>query len=112
MTVLNDISVFMATSLSGSFLTISVSILASMATIPGSSISPSITVSIPNSVLFAVSFIPYPVASTRIHSSIAIVVFVGTAFDTVLTPFNNSDLEQVNFIMCINLLSAHIYKYI
>ena len=68
--------------------------------IPFSTISPSIIVSIPNSISFAVSFICPLVASIRIHSNIDIVVLLGTAFETILTPLRRFDFEHINF-MCI-----------
>ena len=99
MVVLKLSSVSITTSLSGSFLTISEKIFASNAMIPFSSIVPSITVSIPSSISFAVNLISFEEASIKMHSNIAIVVLVGTAFDTVLTPYNKFDLEQINFIL-------------
>ena len=113
----------MVTSLSGSFLTISRNILASSAMMPFSAISPSIMVSIPSSISFAVSLISPFDASIRIHSSIDIVVLLGTAFETVFTPFKRFDFEHMIF-MCITpfaviviILAARtlrekIYKYI
>ena len=98
-TVLNFSSVDMVTSLSGSLRTMSEKNLASRAIIPLSSIFPSIIVSIPISISLALSLISLVEASIRIHSRIAIVVLVGTAFDTILTPFANSDFEQVIFIV-------------
>ena len=88
------------TSLSGSFLTISRKIFASKAIIPFSKISPSIIVSIPSSISFAVSLISPFDASIRIHSSIDIVVLLGTALETVFTPFKRFVFEHMIF-MCI-----------
>ena len=40
------------------------------------------------------------------------VVFVGTAFDTMLTPFTRSDLRHLIFIMCKTPFDAqNIYLY-
>ena len=98
MTVLNEASVSIVTSLSGSFLTISEKILASRAIIPLSSIVPSMMVSIPSYISLAISLISFADASISIHSRIAIVVRVGTAFDTILTPFSKFAFEQISFI--------------
>ena len=87
------------TSLSGSFLIISEKILASMATLPLSKISPLMIVSIPSSISFPVNFISPADASIRIHSSIVIVVLDGIALRTVLTPDKSSDLLQIIFIV-------------
>ena len=92
-------SVSITTSLSGSFLTISEKILASSAIKPFSKTSPSIFVSIPSSISFAVNLMFPVVASIRIHSKIAIVVLDGTAFATILTPFKRFDFEQIIFMM-------------
>ena len=100
-TVLKDASVSITTSLSGSLRTISEKIFASRAMIPFSMISPSIIVSIPSSMSFASNLISSVEASIRIHSKIAIVVLVGTAFDTILTPCNRFDFEQINFIVSV-----------
>ena len=97
--VLKDASVSIVTSLSGSLRTISEKIFASSAITPRSAISPSIFVSIPSSISFAVSLISFAEASIRIHSKIAMVVLVGTAFETILTPCNRLDLEQINFML-------------
>ena len=73
--------------------------------------SPSIIVSIPNSISLAVNLIISVVASIRIHSRIGIVVLEGTAFDTMLTPFARFDFVQMIF-MCITpfgLLCVYIY---
>jgi len=86
MVVLKLESVSITTSLSGNLRTISEKILASNAMIPLSAISPSILVSIPSSISFAVNLISLAEASIKIHSRIAIVVLVGTALDTMLTP--------------------------
>ena len=90
------------TSLSGSLRTISEKILASMAILPASIISPSTLVSIPNSISLAVNLISPSVASIRMHSRIDIVVFDDTAFITILIPVIKSDFLQTSFI--INLL--------
>ena len=84
MIVLKLLSSFsIVTSLSGSFLTISDKSFASRAIIPFSIISPSITVSIPSSVSFAVNLILPEVVSIKIHSRIVMVVLLGTAFETI-----------------------------
>jgi len=57
-------------------------------------------VSIPSSISFAVSLISPFEASIRIHSRIDIVVLLGTALETVLTPFKRLDFEHMIF-MCI-----------
>ena len=88
----------MVTLLSGHLRMVSPKNLASIAIIPFSSIVPSIMVSIPISISLAVNLITSFVASIKIHSKIAIVVLVGTAFNTVLTPFDSSLCEQVIFI--------------
>jgi hypothetical protein len=49
---------------------------------------------------FAISFISEAEASISIHSRIAIVVLVGTAFDTMFTPLCRLDFEQISFIWC------------
>ena len=90
----------MTTSLSGNFLTISEKIFASMAIKPFSIMSPSIIVSIPSSISFAVNLIISVVASIRIHSSIGIVVFEGTALETMLTPLTKFDFVQIIFMCC------------
>jgi len=64
-------------------------------------------VSIPSSISFAVSLISPFVASIRIHSSIDIVVLLGTALETVLTPFKRFDLEQIIF-MCITPFAVFV----
>ena len=99
MTVLKEASVSMVISLSGSLRTISRNIFASRAIIPFSMICPSIVVSIPSSMSLAVSLISPLVASTKIHSRIDIVVLLGTALDTICTPFKRFAFEQTNF-MC------------
>ena len=76
-------------------------IFASRATLPFSSIVPSTIVSIPSSISLVVNLIWFVVASMRIHSSIGMVVFDGTALSAILTLFNRLDLEQIIFIMCI-----------
>ena len=91
-------SVSIVTSLSGSFLTISEKIFAFRAIIPRSTMSPSIDVSMPSSISFAVSFTTSVVASIRIHSRIGMVVLDGTAFETMLTPFTRFDFVQIIFI--------------
>ena len=88
----------MVISLSGSFLTISKKILASKAMIPFCKISPSIVVSIPNSISFAVSVMESLEAFKRIHSRIDMVVLLGTALETVCTPDKRLAFEQINFI--------------
>ena len=80
----------MVTSLSGSLRTISEKNLASNAMIPLSSIVPSMIVSIPISISLAVNLISFVEASIKIHSKIAMVVLVGTAFETMFTPFASS----------------------
>ena len=107
-TVLKEASVSITTSLSGSFLTISEKIFASNAMIPLSSIVPSIFVSIPSSISLAINFISFVEASIRMHSNIAIVVLVGTALETILTPRNKFDFEQIIFI----LENSFLYVYI
>ena len=97
-TVLKEASVSIITSLSGSLRTISEKIFASSAITPRSAISPSTRVSIPSSISFAINLISFVEASIRIHSSIAIVVRVGTALDTIFTPRNKFDLEQISFM--------------
>ena len=87
-------------SLSGSFLTISEKILASIATLPFSIISPSTIVSIPSSISLAVNLISFVEASIRIHSNIDIVVLVGTAFITIPTALFKLLFVKINFIMC------------
>ena len=90
--------VSITTSLSGSFLTISEKILAFNAMIPLSKISPSIRVSIPSSISFAVNLITSVDASTKIHSKIGIVVLEGTALETILTPFTRLDFVHTILI--------------
>ena len=97
-TVLNELSVSIVTSLSGSFLTISENIFASKAITPLSAISPSIFVSMPNSISLAINLISFADASISIHSNIAIVVRVGTAFETILTPHSKFAFEQISFM--------------
>ena len=63
-----------------------------------STMSPSIDVSMPSSISFAVSFTTSVVASIRIHSRIGMVVLDGTAFETMLTPFTRFDFVQIIFI--------------
>ena len=62
------------------------------AIMPRSTISPSITVSMPSSISFAVSLISFADASIRMQLRIGMVVRDGTALDTMLTPFN---MQQV-----------------
>ena len=93
-------SVSIVISLSGSFLTISEKILASIAICPFSIISPSTIVSIPSSMSLAVNLIISEEASIRIHSKIFIVVLEGTAFKTILTAFDKLLFVKINFIMC------------
>ena len=66
--------------ISGSFLTKSEMILASIATLPFSMISPSRVVSIPRSKSLPVNLIQLDSASMRIHSRMFIVVLTVTAF--------------------------------
>ncbi len=66
--------------------------------IPFSTILPSIYVSIPSSISFAINLIVLSLASIKIHSSIDIVVLLGTALDTIWTPLRRFDFEQTNFI--------------
>ena len=84
--------------MSGSFLTISEKIFASIAMLPASAISPCTVVSIPSSISLAVNLIIPSVASIRIHSNIDIVVFDETAFITMLIPVIKSDFLQINFM--------------
>ena len=105
-------SVLMVISLSGSFRTISEKILASRATMPFSTISPSTLVSMPNSISFDVNFISPAEASIKIHSKIGIVVLEGTAFITMLTLFTRFALEQISFIMCITPFLEKCRAYI
>ena len=98
MIVLKDASVSIVTSLSGSLRTISEKIFASNAITPLSSTTPSIRVSIPSSISLAINLISFVDASIRIHSRIAIVVRVGTAFDTMLTPRNKFPFETISFM--------------
>ena len=86
------------TSLSGSFLTISEKIFASIAILPASIISPNTFVSIPSSISLAVILISPSVASIKIHSNIDMVVLDDTAFITILIPDIKSDFLQTNFI--------------
>ena len=86
-------------SLSGSFLVISINILASIAIFPISITVPSNTVSIPNSKSLAVNLILSEYTSIRTHSSIGIVVFVDTAFDTILSADKRFCFEHFIF-MC------------
>ena len=88
----------MIISLSGSFLTISANIFALRAKIPLSMISPSIDVSIPSSISLAVSLMTSVDASIKIHSRIGIVVFDGTALETILTPFARFCFVHMIFI--------------
>ena len=111
MVVLKASSVSIVISLSGSFLTISRKILASNAIIPFSMISPSMTVSIPSSISLAVSLISPVLVSTRIHSRIDIVVLLGTALETVCTPFKRLDFEHTIFIMCIGSFLVYVQKF-
>ena len=96
---LKSVSIVTSTSwASGNLLMISEKIFDSNATLPGSTILPSQTVSIPNSVSFPTSCI-FPLdASRRIHSNIDIVVFDGTAFDTIFIAFVRSLFLNCNFI--------------
>ena len=61
---------------------------------------PSIVVSIPSSISFAVNLIVSVVASIKIHSKIGMVVLEGTALETILTPLTKFDFVQMIF-MCI-----------
>ena len=96
---MKEASVSIMTSLSGSLRTISEKIFASNAITPLSSMVPSIFVSIPSSISLAINLISLAEASIKIHSRIAIVVLVGTAFETILTPRSKFDFEQINFIL-------------
>ena len=87
----------MQISLSGSFLTISEKIFASMATLPFSIIST--MVSIPSSISLAVNLISFVVASIKIHSKMFIVVLAGTAFITMPTALARFVFEKTNFII-------------
>ncbi len=77
----------MDTSLFGRRLTISANNFASSATMPSSSIVPSIVVSIPSSISFPVIVICPSSAVNKMHCKIGIVVFEDTAFETIETPF-------------------------
>ena len=102
----------MVTSLSGSLRTISEKILASRAIMPLSMISPSMIVSIPISISLAVSLISPAEASIRIHSRIAMVVLVGTALETMFTPFKRFAFEQIIFMFEIgSFLLLHKNNY-
>ena len=57
--------------------------------------APSITVSIPRSISFAVNVIIPFVASTRMHSRMDMVVLLGTALETVCRPLSRFDLEHI-----------------
>ena len=78
-----------------------------MAAIPEVSITPSITVSIPRSVSLAVSLISPPAALIRIYFKIGIVVFTGTARDTMPIPLVRDCLEQVIFIKYVSFFFMH-----
>ena len=54
----------------------------------------------------AVSLISFSEASIKMHSKIGMVVFEGTAFKTILIPFNKDDFWNVNFIIVDNFLSV------
>ena len=95
--------------MSGSFLTISKNNFASNAIIPFSIISPSMIVSIPSSVSLAVSVICPFVVFIRIHSRMDMVVLLGTALETILTPFNRFNLEHIIF-MWITPFAVKILK--
>ena len=99
MFALYSLSTSITTSLSGSFLIISENNLASIATLPGSIISPWTTVSMPSSISLAVILIFPSVASIRKHSNIDIVVFEDTAFIVMLTPESKSFFLQISFIV-------------
>ena len=102
-------SVSIITSLSGSLRIISKNNFASIAIIPPSAISPSMIVSMPRSISFAVSLMIPFVASTNIHSRIGIVVLLDTAFDTICTPFNKLDFLHIIF-MFFKLLQNKKWK--
>ena len=98
-TACNLSEVSIVTSLFGSLLTTSCKKCASKAMIPLSSTLPSMTVSIAISISFATNFILSEEASIRMHSKIAMVVLLGTALETMLTPFDNSACEQTIFML-------------
>ena len=77
-----------------------------MATQPSSTISPSITVSIPISRSLAINFIVLFSASITRHSNIAIVDLLGIAFNTILIPSSNLFLSQMMFIVYNSLQSV------
>ena len=101
MIVLLRSSVSMVTSIpsaSGRRRMISEKIFASSATLPASMIVPLHTVWIPNSASLPTSSI-FPLdASTRIHSRIDIVVFDGTALDTILIALIRSVFLNCSFM--------------
>ena len=110
--VLKSSFVSICISLSGNLRTISDKSFASIATFPSSITVPSTYDSIPISMSFAVSLIFPFSASIKIHERIGCVVFVDTAFDTLLIPCINFPFIHEIFILFITPFPVGLYIYL
>ena len=95
---------------SGSFLTISLNSLASIVVFPCSTISPSIEDEIPSSRSLPTRTISFPIAVIKILFKTCIVVFPGTAFNTLFTAFANIFFSTLMFIIIFSFLRCCSYS--